>query len=66
MSFETNHVFLLFYNHLYFIWYFLAETVFRDRSSGRTRNLKMEKLKKREEEQKKAEEDEKFMQWGKG
>lgn len=43
-----------------------AETVFRDRSSGRTRNLKMEKLKKREEEQKKAEEDEKFMQWGKG
>ncbi|XP_072049747.1 uncharacterized protein [Amphiura filiformis] len=43
-----------------------AETVFRDRSSGRRRDLKMEKIKQREEQQKKAEEDEKFMEWGKG
>ncbi|XP_077985046.1 uncharacterized protein LOC144439683 isoform X2 [Glandiceps talaboti] len=42
-----------------------AETVYRDRE-GHKRNLKMEKLKQREEEAKKMEEAEKYMEWGRG
>ncbi|XP_070548081.1 BUD13 homolog [Ptychodera flava] len=42
-----------------------AETVYRDKG-GRKRNLKLEKIKEREEEAKKAEEVEKYMEWGRG
>ena len=42
-----------------------AETVYRDKE-GRRINLKLERLKKMQEENKKMEEEEKFMEWGKG
>ena len=42
-----------------------AETVYRDKE-GKKINLKLERLKKMQEEKKKMEEEEKFMQWGKG
>ncbi|XP_022235517.1 BUD13 homolog isoform X2 [Limulus polyphemus] len=43
-----------------------AETIFRDRATGKKRDLKEEKRKQRQEEQKKAEVEEKYMEWGKG
>ena len=42
-----------------------SETVYRDKL-GRKRDLKMERLKKREQERKETEENEKFMEWGRG
>jgi pre-mRNA-splicing factor CWC26 len=42
-----------------------AETVYRDKE-GKRINLKLERLKKMQEENKKMEEEEKFMEWGKG
>ena len=42
-----------------------AETVYRDKEGKRV-NLKLERLKKMQEENKKMEEEEKFMEWGKG
>ena len=42
-----------------------AETVYRDKEGHRI-NLKLERLKRMQEENKKMEEDEKFMEWGKG
>ncbi|XP_076328575.1 uncharacterized protein LOC143234816 isoform X2 [Tachypleus tridentatus] len=43
-----------------------AETVFRDRATGKKRDLKEERRKQRQEEQKKSELEEKYMEWGKG
>ena len=42
-----------------------AETVHRDKT-GRKRDLKFERLQKREREAKMMQENEKFMEWGKG
>ncbi|CAI9737258.1 Hypothetical predicted protein [Octopus vulgaris] len=43
-----------------------AETVIRDRSTGRRRDMKQELAKKEEEQKKKAEKDAKYAEWGKG
>ena len=43
-----------------------AATVFRDKKSGRIRDLEEERKKDREEAKKKEKDDEQFKQWGKG
>ncbi|GAB1603157.1 BUD13 homolog [Argonauta hians] len=43
-----------------------AETVIRDRSTGRRRDLKQEQANKEEDQKKKAEKDAKYEAWGKG
>lgn len=42
-----------------------AETVYRDKS-GKRIDLKVEEVRKREEEREKSKDDEKFMEWGRG
>ena len=42
-----------------------SETVYRDKM-GRKKDIKMERIKRREEERKEVEDNEKFMEWGKG
>lgn len=43
-----------------------AETVSRDKQTGRRRNLKEERLKQKEKEKKNTEKLEKYLEWGKG
>ena len=43
-----------------------AETVLRDRSTGRRRDLKQEQMRKSEEQKKKEIKDQKYAEWGKG
>lgn len=43
-----------------------AETTFRNRETGRRRNLKEEQREKRHEEARKAELAEKYLEWGTG
>lgn len=42
-----------------------SETVYRDKM-GRKKDIKMERIKRREEERKEMEDNEKFMDWGRG
>ena len=42
-----------------------SETVYRD-NMGRKKDIKMDRIKRREEERKEMEENEKFMEWGRG
>ena len=42
-----------------------SETVHRDKM-GRKKDIKMDRIKRREEERKEMEENEKFMEWGRG
>ena len=42
-----------------------SETVYRDKM-GRKKDIKMERIKRREEERKEMEDNEKFMEWGRG
>lgn len=42
-----------------------SETVYRDKM-GRKKDIKLERIKRREEERKETEENEKFMEWGSG
>ena len=42
-----------------------SETVCRDKM-GRKKDIKMDRIKRREEERKEMEENEKFMEWGRG
>ena len=42
-----------------------SETVYRDKM-GRKKDIKLERIKRREEERKETEENEKFMEWGRG
>lgn len=43
-----------------------ADTVVRDRSTGRRRDLKQEQMRKNEEQKKKELKDQKYAEWGKG
>ena len=42
-----------------------SETVYRDKM-GRIKDIKMDKVKSREQERKEIEDDKKFMEWGRG
>ena len=42
-----------------------SETVYRDRM-GRKKDIKLDRIKRREEERKEMEDNEKFMEWGRG
>ena len=42
-----------------------SETVYRDKM-GRKKDIKMDRVKRREEERKEMEDSEKFMEWGRG
>lgn len=42
-----------------------SETVYRDKM-GRKKDIKMDRIKRRDEERKEMEENEKFMEWGRG
>ncbi len=42
-----------------------SETVYRDKM-GRKKDIKLDRLKRREEERKEMEDNEKFMEWGRG
>ena len=42
-----------------------SETVYRDKM-GRKKDIKLDRIKKREEERKEMEDNEKFMEWGRG
>ena len=42
-----------------------SETVYRDKM-GRKKDIKMDRIKRREEERKEMEDNEKFMKWGRG
>lgn len=42
-----------------------SETVYRDKM-GRVKDIKMDKVKSREQERKEIEDDKKFMEWGRG
>lgn len=42
-----------------------SETVYRDKM-GRIKDIKMDRVKSREQEQKEIEDNEKFMEWGRG
>ena len=42
-----------------------SETVYRDKM-GRKKDIKMDRIKRQEEERKETEENEKFMEWGRG
>lgn len=42
-----------------------SETVYRDKM-GRKKDIKLERIKRREEERKETKENEKFMEWGRG
>ena len=42
-----------------------SETVYRDKM-GRKKDIKLDRIKRREEERKEMEDDEKFMEWGRG
>ena len=42
-----------------------SETVYRDKM-GRIKDIKMDKVKSREQERREIEDDKKFMEWGRG
>ena len=42
-----------------------SETVYRDKM-GRKKDMKLDRIKRREEERKEMEDNEKFMEWGRG
>ena len=42
-----------------------SETAYRDKM-GRIKDIKMDKVKSREQERKETEDDKKFMEWGRG